>query len=408
MIPRRFSTIEKIGRQAMHVLIVDDEVNIRQTFSEFTRSAGFLPLTAKDGIEALEILMQEKDIAVIVSDMNMPKITGLALLTQVKKIRPDTVRIMITGYAELEMAIDAVNEGNIFRFLTKPIAKNAFLNAVSAGAEQYRLILAEKVLLEKTLQGSIKVLTELFNLIDPNIFGRANELREMVRQAAQALGGNNIWQIELAAMLAPIGFITLPDELQHKVFSGDPLSAEEQQLLQGVPEISYRLISHIPRLEPVAEIVRFAKKAYDGSGPPDQEIAGEQLPLGSRILKVLNDLAELEKKEYSFDIAIGLLQNRNGQYDEKIIQAIQQKQISFSSRSASNLLKRQTIGFSEIRLGDFLLSDITTVDGKLLLRAGNTLNRAQLEGLRNYARIKGLHEPLAIKQRIGKPMDDLP
>jgi response regulator RpfG family c-di-GMP phosphodiesterase len=228
----------------------------------------------------------------------------------------------------------------------------------------------------------------------------------VARPLATALGVKNVWQIELAAMLAQIGYITLPVELRQKILAGEVLLAEEQQLLQRVPEISFRLISHIPRMEPVAEMVRFSAKAYDGSGPPKQAIAGEQIPLGSRILKVLNDLAELEKKDYHFEAAIRVLQSRKGQYDEKIIYTIHQKHLSLSSHLKSNQFQGQTIGFSEMQVGDYILSDIATMEGKLLLRAGNTINQALLEGLTNYSRLIGLREPIEIKRRIGPAAEE--
>lgn len=382
----------------MRVLIVDDEVNIRQTFSEFSRAAGYQPFTARDGLEALDILMAEKQIAVIVSDMNMPKMTGIELLIQVKKISPATARVLITGYAELETAIDAVNEGNIFRFLTKPISKNNFLNAIKAGADQYQLIVAEKELLEKTLQGSIKALTELLSLIDPRTFGNATELRDRARRLASMLGVKNIWQVESAAMLAQIGLMTLPIELRLKIQSDEVLSDQEHQLLQRVPEISSRLISHIPRLEPVGEIVRFANKAYDGSGPPDQALVGEQIPLGSRLLKVLTDLTELEKQGHTFEAAITRLSDRKGQYDEKVLHTVRQKRFSLSSGSDVDQNQGLSVRFSEMRVGDLLLSDVQTTQGKLLLKAGNTINRTLLEGLNNYTRLVGLREPIKIKR----------
>ena len=382
----------------MQVLIVDDELNVQQTFYEIIKTAGYHPLIAKDGIEALEILMREKKIAVIVSDMKMPKMTGLELLINVKTMNPQIVRIMLTAYAELEMAINAVNEGSIFRFLTKPISKNNLIKAINAGVEQYRLIMAEKELIEKTLQGSIKTLTDILSLNDPRVFEHGSDVRELSRRLATSLGMKKTWQIELAALLYQIGVTTLPTDLKVKIQNDEELSAQEKQMLRNVPQISARLLSHIPRLESVAEIIRFAGKSYDGSGPPNVPLASEQIPLGSRILHILNDLIALEKKGNPFEAALGIMEKREGRYDEKLLYTIRQYRLSLASCSRVYRSQGQPVSFSELQVGDLLLSEVATVSGQLLLGPGSVITQSLLEKLRNYADLGGLREPIKIKR----------
>ena len=147
------------------VLFVDDEPAILDTYQRLLHRDFEIEI-AVGGPLALRMLELRGPYAVIVSDSRMPDMSGIELLGRVRTIAPDTVRMMLTGYADVETAIDAVNEGSVFRFLTKP-AKETLTKAVAAGLAQYRLIVAEKELLERTLSGTIKVLTEVLSLVNP-------------------------------------------------------------------------------------------------------------------------------------------------------------------------------------------------------------------------------------------------
>jgi len=140
------------------VLLVDDDPNILEGYKRSLRKK-FDVTTALEGHAALEVISRKDTFATIVSDMAMPSMNGIQFLSRVKEISPDSVRIMLTGNADLNIAISAINEGNIFRFLTKPCPEDLFIKTLEAGIEQYRLITAERELLEKTLNGSINVLS---------------------------------------------------------------------------------------------------------------------------------------------------------------------------------------------------------------------------------------------------------
>src|SRR6266851_2891936 len=142
------------------ILCVDDEPNVLSAFERQLRKE-FAVTTARDGAEALDLAARQGPFAVILSDMRMPGMTGVELLTRMRQAAPDTVRIMLTGNADQQTAVEAINEGHIFRFLTKPCAPELLARAVAAGVEQHRLIHAEKEVLEQTLRGTITVLTEV-------------------------------------------------------------------------------------------------------------------------------------------------------------------------------------------------------------------------------------------------------
>ena len=164
---------------------------------------------------------------------------------------------MLTGQADLSTAMDAVNHGNIFRFFTKPCATETLVAGLEAGLAQYDLVTAERDLLNKTLSGSIKVLTDVLGLIDPESFGRTERTQRWCRTIAEELGlKRHAWKLETAAMLAPIGLAALPPDVAEKARSGDSVSPVEREMIDTTSETAYKLICNIPRLHEVATYVQ--------------------------------------------------------------------------------------------------------------------------------------------------------
>jgi response regulator RpfG family c-di-GMP phosphodiesterase len=233
------------------ILLVDDDPNILKGYERSLRRE-FQLETAPGANQALQMVTHNGPYAVVVSDMRMPGMDGIQLLARVKSQSPDTVRIMLTGNAETETAIQAVNEGSIFRFLTKPCDRELMAKTLTAALVQYRLVTAEKELLERTLHGSIQVLTEVLSLVNPGAFGRAMRARRYIHHLAQTLRLENTWQYEIAALMSQLGCVTLPPEIIEKVYTGQTLSVEEQEQYDAHPSIACDLLSKIPRLEPIA------------------------------------------------------------------------------------------------------------------------------------------------------------
>jgi len=285
------------------ILLVDDEPKLLNALQRALHKQFSIEI-AVGGPAGLEILEKTPDFSVVVSDMRMPVMNGIEFLTRVKETTPDVVRMMLTGNADQETAIRAINHGNIFRFLNKPCSPEELAEALNAGIRQHQLITAERDLLENTLKGSIQVLTEILALADPLSFSHAEMIRDNVRQLALAMNLKDSWQIEVAALLSPIGFVTIPPELTLKARVGQPLSSEEKGMFRGVPAVGGRLLARIPRLEEVSKILVYQSKSFDGSGFPDDSIAGNSIPIGARILRILYDLAEFEGQGKSRSAAV--------------------------------------------------------------------------------------------------------
>src|SRR5690606_14584883 len=169
-------------------------------------------------------------------------------LRAARELRPETVRMMISGHADLDDAINSVNNAGIFRLMLKPCPDEQIAAALTAGLEQYRLIVAEKELLEGTLNGAIQTLTDILGIMDGAVYGKAQLRRRLAREVAIALK-EPTWTFEIAALLAEIGRATLPPALNQKLSQGQALNPAERRLVERVPEFSSRLLQNIPRIE---------------------------------------------------------------------------------------------------------------------------------------------------------------
>ena len=382
------------------ILCVDDEPNILSGYQRSLRKQ-FQIETALGGAEALAKMDENGPYAVLVTDMRMPGMDGIQFLQEAQRFAPDSVRIMLTGNADQQTAAGAVNEGRIFRFLSKPCSPEDLGHALTAGLEQYRLITAEKELLEKTLGGTIKMLMEILATVDPDLFGRAQALRLNMRALADALGAAglvaplDLWPLELAALLARVGTVAVPPHVAGKARQGQTLTEAEAKIWQRVPETGYTLLRNIPRLEPVAQIVRFQHKHFDGDGVPDGPVRGALIPLGARMLKVLLDLTEIEARHIPRPAAFTLMQRQAKRYDPEVLAAA--RLCLIEAEPPPPEIPSIPIPFRRLAAGHILAEDIQTVEGKSLLTAGRQITDVLLEKLHNYAALAEIKEPVCVR-----------
>jgi len=238
------------------ILCVDDEPRVLDSLTLTLRREYEVHIAAS-GEAALGILKKSGPFAVICTDMRMPVMSGAVLLKTVMQQYPETTRILLTGEPGRDAAVDAVNEGQIFRFLTKPCAPEQLKAALAAAVKHHHLVSSERVLLQETLIGCIKALIDVLAITNPVAFGRASRVKRTAIEFAESLGYKNFWQLEAAAMLSQLGYLSLSVGLAEKLYYGQRLTTEEQQLADAVPQVAQRLLSHIPRLEPVLQILAF-------------------------------------------------------------------------------------------------------------------------------------------------------
>ncbi len=374
------------------ILFVDDEENLLRALKRQFRKA-YQVSVAASGKDALQILADDGPFAVIVSDMQMPEMNGIQFLQAAQKRSPDSVRIMLTGNADQKTAVDAVNNGNVFSFYTKPCSIEVMTGAIEKAVAQYRIQAAERQLLEETLNGSIKLLMELLSMMAPELFSKTLALQSMIdRLDAEGKFGKT-WNLELAVMLSNVASLTLPPETLQKLAENRALDEQEHDMIAHLPETGKKLISNIPRLDDVADIVFYQNKHYDGSGFPDDARSGEAIPDESRLLKILIDLEDHKSKGYSAAQSVKLLAADKGKYDPVLLDRID-AMLSEDTGASKHVPVNSTL--SGLQPGYILASNIETVDGKLLCSAGHKITSTLIERLLNYNHLTRIREPIQI------------
>ena len=355
-------------------LFVDDDQKILNGISrQFEDVLEFE--TATSPREALELISQES-FAVVVSDMRMPGMNGIELLSRVRTQSPDTVRIMLTGYADLQATIEAVNEGNIFRFLSKPCTQEVLEKAVRDGLQQYRLVSAERELLEGTLHGSIKVLSEMLSLVNPLAFGRTSQVQRIALAIGEDMQVSDLWEVKIAAMLFPLGCVTVSEHALECAFSGRPIPEQEQDVFAQHASIAKNMLNKIPRLEAVAAIVAYQDKCFDGSGNPNDDVSGDAIPIGARILKVASDFAIAYSQTGDTSLALQEFDGRVGQYDPGVIESL-----GNAVRNGLCQSSRRVVSIRGLTERMVLATDIRTPGGQLMVTSGQEVTESILRRL---------------------------
>jgi response regulator RpfG family c-di-GMP phosphodiesterase len=372
------------------VLFVDDDLDILSAFRRNLRKH-FLVKTADNANAAIEIMKENPPFACIVSDYRMPGMDGIEFLTLVKKLSPDSVRIIITGFADLETAIAAVNKGNIYRFLTKPVPTGDVISTLTDATELYRLITSEKQLLNQTLKGSIKILIDMLSAVNPDGFAHSSGIHKLARRIAERLNMKNTWEVEIAALLSHIGAVTLPQDIVEKKYYGYNLSKEENRIFNSQADFGAKLLANIPRLEEVAEAIRFQFMDFKLHGSKTEDGHIIDIPMIARILKVVNDYMDLSKKGKTDQAILVELINKVGSYDNSVLAALKEELLGGRGRYIV-----RSMPFKQLRIGMILADDIKDLKENKLVNKGQEVTDVLLMRLISTSKVRGIKEPVLV------------
>ena len=413
------------------LLIVDDEPHVVSALRRALRSTGCDIHTASGGAQALEILVLHP-IDVIISDMRMPGMSGAELLREVRQRQPESVRILLTGYADLRSTLEAVNDGEIFRFLTKPWEEPFLLEAVQEGLQRRTLererddlraltqrqndelkrlnagleeLVAERTAeLQRTLTdlqtatdrlksdftSTVKLLSSLVASRSGIAAACPRSVARYVREVAPELrlSAEQVTDLTFAALLQDVGKLGLPDELLRAPLAA--LNREQRARLRRHPVAGEAYLMALPSLSPAGAILRHLYENYDGTGKPDGVI-GDAIPLPARLLRVLTDyehyrcgvieLAQLPE-EHVFH---RLRQGRGTLYDPACVDAF------LKSRNQSVATPRQTklLSSDQLEPGMAVGQDLMSKAGTLLLSQGHILDGALIRQIQRYEHFSG-------------------
>lgn len=351
------------------ILCVDDEPRVLEGLAANLRRR-FDVATATSGADALTILAAHT-VSVVVSDLRMPHMDGVQLLCKVREVAPDTSRILLTGQADLETSIAAVNTGQIFRFLRKPCAPEDLGTAIQSAVEQHRLVTAERELLQQTLRGTVQALVDVLSLTNPVAFGHATHLRTTAAHVARIAGVTDTWALEVAALFSQLGSLVVPAETVERLYAGEPLSPEEEAAAARGPEFVEKLFGNIPRLEVVQGILRaFSQPA---------RVTDLSIRRQGQMLRVVYEHYLLEVRGTDAETAMQKLRVRG--FDTEILGWV-------ADVRGLGAARYEAAGLPLMKLvpGMVLAEDLKTRDGLLLARKGYEVTESFVTRARAYGR----------------------
>jgi response regulator RpfG family c-di-GMP phosphodiesterase len=362
---------------SQRVLFVDDEQALLNGVQR-RLSGDYDLMTANAGEAGLAAMDQHGPFAVIVTDMRMPKMDGIEFIRAARAKSPDSVYIMLTGNQDQATAIQALNEGQVFRFLTKPCQSADLKSTIDAGLRQYQLVTGEKELLHKTFVGAVSVLTDVLELAQPSVFGRAERIQDIVSTLQKGLGLEAQWEYKLAARLAMLGFALLPEQERMRFEMGSLSGTDLNATIRAASAIGQRIIERIPRLGAVAQIIGM-QAAADGSAViPHPKNDQERAVMGATLLRVAIEWDALVRQGLSAEVAGGEVRQSLPRLSPRISQIL--AGLEFDDVGEIGI----EVGVSQLEEGMILLDDVLTSDGVMLIRSGRRLTWTIIEKLRSY------------------------
>ncbi len=372
------------------ILIVDDDENILTGYKRSLQRQ-FKVETAQGGEEGLKMISEVGPYAVVISDMRMPGMDGTSFFAQVRERFPESVRILLTGQANMADAVKVVNEGDIFRFLTKPCTVEHLSQAITDGLDFYGLRMSEKEVLNQTLKGIIKLLIDMMSLVNPWVFNRSIRVRKVAGKVASRLNLKDLWQVDVAALLSQIGCLTLPKELLKRKFDGLVLSKEEEELYNKRLRVGGDLLTNIPRLEEIAEGIAYQEKKFDGGGLPRDAVRGNKIPFLGRLLFAVHQYDELVEAGNSPENAVEKMYEDIAWYDPDILAALNAEVM----RVKEGFLIRE-INAGDIKVGMVLADDIRTKTDLLLVAKDQEISNTLRMCVLNFVEKENVIEPIKI------------
>lgn len=363
------------------VLCVDDEPNILAGL-ERSLFGRFEVVTANGGDAGLDAIRMEGPFEVVVSDMRMPQMDGATFLAKAKEVLPDAIRILLTGHADTDSAIAAVNKGAIFRYLCKPCPKEQLLATLDEAVSQSRLVRAEKDLLQNTLTATVKILTDMLAMVSPAAFQRAAFAQSCVRHALKKLDWPDQWIYTLAASLSQIGCVGIPADVVQADAAQRRMTPRERKLMDEHSEVACRLIESIPRMELVAQIVRY----QTGSPSVDAPI---EVVRGSSLLRAALALERHYTRDKIMTKAYQVLRELRPVVSEEILKSLVDFRTSISGNRAMRV--------RELMPGWLVDEDVICTNGVMVLSKGQELSVMAITTLRRLLAADAIREPIRVR-----------
>jgi CheY-like chemotaxis protein len=379
-----------------NIMVVDDQPANLKLLEDLLTQQGHTVRSFPRGRLALDAAARSLP-DLILLDINMPEMNGFEVCRRLKddeKLANIPV-LFLSALNETRDKLNAFRSGGV-DYITKPFQLEEVRARVETHLQLHRARQVERELLERTLGGAVKALSDLAHLTSPTLSERSGALRSMVVHMAVQLRLPDPWQYELAAMLCLIGCITLPSDAFEHAYVGDQPSAEELHMYRAHPDTGFRLLSKIPRLENVAEMIRLQQ--VETSNWAKNDVAER----GSRMLKTAQELDRRTLRGIPFQTACDQLRAAPGKYPTALLD-------SLKDYSPSRVhFEVQRLPAPQLLPGMILEDDVVTEDGSLtVISKGTTLTVTLIERVRNFARTRGVRDPIQVRVPRGSYVDEL-
>ena len=355
------------------ILCVDDEESILRGFQLNLRKDFELHL-ASNGVEGLEVFDREGGFALVLSDMRMPQMNGATMLSEIKGKDPEVVTVLLTGHTDFESAMAAVNEGSIFRMLSKPCPPEMLIKVLNDGLAQHDLIKSKRILLDQTLRGAVDALAQSLSTAKPLFFGRAQRVRRIANELAETMKIPNAWRVDIASTFSQLAYISIPEALVEDVYHKRELALEVRQMVKQLPDDTQLLIEKIPGLEEVGEIL--GKLTVQHRFEEDDETG---LRKAASVLRVALDFDYYEEQGHDRSLIVQTLRSKKELYDPEVTDCLSQLLVI-----AEQQFKLEEIPIRKLDIGMRLAQELRLEDGFLVASCGADVDRQLLRVIRNY------------------------
>jgi response regulator RpfG family c-di-GMP phosphodiesterase len=398
------------------VLYVDDEPSLLSAFTSLFRREGLQIHTLDDSTRIDRSLEHDGPFALVISDQRMPGLDGVGTLERVQLKCPATSRVMLTGFADQEDTVRAINTAGISRYMTKPwddtLLRQMVHECVDAfnltGENQYltrELAVQNKTLqelLEGTVGQTVQLLSHLITYINVHAANQTDRVRKLgnaVLTLCHHISPEERWEIQRALELFNLGIAVLPPWIQVTLGKEGLWSLPRFPVAQHHHLLAYDLLKDIPRFDRVARIIQLSHKDFDGEGEPKTVIVkGPDIPLGARLLRILIDLDSLSTEHYRGRDMLQKMLNQRKKYDAELISLMLGLE---SSMRTSHAERRVTI--EELEEGMIIVDDMVTTRGHVMIRAGSELTKPVLRILSQTRHYDPIKEPVTVRANVLHP-----
>jgi response regulator RpfG family c-di-GMP phosphodiesterase len=397
-------------KENRRILFVDDEKQILYSFQSLMRKENVEIMTLSESAGIEELLQKEIDFALVLSDQRMPGIDGVTVLEKIKEKSPETIRVLVTGYADYKDTIRAINISGISSYISKPWDDDQLKKQINGWLSQYNLkqhnnylmkILDEEnyklnELLEGTVAQTVRVLGDLSKHISPQIseFGdKVKTLGISVLKVMPEMAVSDKWQIFRALDLFNIGVALLPLWLQTSIANNGLSAIDNSPIAKNHHLLAAGLINNIPGLETVARIIELQAKNFNGSGEPvSEKISGTDIPFGARLLHILIHIVRPSTDLRGRDL-LNHMRRIPGMFDPNIIDLLLGKNINLEFIFEDFYFK-----VDGLKPGMMTSEDIRTLSGHLLLKTNTILNETFINIILQWHLRDPISEPIKVKK----------